>query len=64
VSDIDTLRNQAVQARRLGNDITDARTRGTLHAFAHELDRKAAEIERQQSIGGDKPSSSSRSDTR
>ena len=63
MSDIERLRAQAAHARRLAESITDMRALAALHAFADEVERKAAEIEHQQSIEGGKPSSRSRSDT-
>lgn len=61
VSEIDRLRSQAAHARRLAGYTTDAHAKEALEAFAGEFERKALDLERQQSI--DENKSASQSDT-
>ena len=48
MTEIEELRTKATHARRLATLVNDANARLALYAFADELDRKAAELERLQ----------------
>jgi hypothetical protein len=54
VSEIDRLRNHAEHARWLARSITDQRAQEGLEDLADDLDRRAAVIERQQTVGDEK----------
>lgn len=49
MSEIDRLRNQATHARRLARYTTDAHARDALEALAGEFERKALDLEHEQS---------------
>lgn len=59
MSDIEQMRKQAADARRLAKNTTDSHDRAVLHALADELELRATESERQQSIESGKPPSRS-----
>lgn len=49
MSEIDRLRNQAAHARRLARYTTDAHARDALEGLAGEFERKALDLEHEQS---------------
>jgi hypothetical protein len=50
VSDLARLRSNAEHARSLARSITDGRAQEALEDIASELDRRADEIEQQQTV--------------